>query len=278
MSAHLTSRQKLARIVFKNDTRAGHVFDMVVLGLILISVTLVILDSISSLAESAHKVFGVMEWFFTILFTFEYLLRLYSAPSRWKYVTSFYGIVDLLAILPTYIGIFVPGTQHLLIIRILRLMRIFRIFQMRHFEREGSIVASALKASRNKIIVFLVFITIASILMGALMYMVEADYNKNLKNIPDGIYWAIVTLTTVGYGDTIPVTALGKVLATIVMIFGYGIIAVPTGIVTAEISSRVLNLGKRLKLQCTNCGDADHLRDSSFCHTCGTELPADEKN
>ena len=255
---------------------AGRVFDMIVLWLIFISVTMVILDSITSLPESTHRFFGVMEWFFTILFTIEYFLRIYSAPSRWKYVTSFYGIVDLLAIMPTYIGLFIPGTQHLLIIRILRLMRIFRIFQMGHFEREGSIVASALKASRTKIIVFLVFVCISSILAGALMYMVEADYNKNLKNIPDGIYWAIVTLTTVGYGDTIPVTAIGKVLATIVMIFGYGVIAVPTGIVTAEISSRVLSLGKRLKLQCTKCGDADHLRNSSFCHTCGAELPTAE--
>lgn len=147
---------------------------------------------------------------------------------------------------------------------------------MGHFIREGSIVASALRASQTKIIVFLVFVTIASILMGALMYMVEAEYNTEIKNIPEGIYWAIVTLTTVGYGDTIPVTPLGKMLASCVMILGYGVIAVPTGIVTAEISSRVLGPRDRLKVKCKTCGDGDHLQNSLYCHHCGSPLPVEK--
>lgn len=266
-------RLKLSRIIFKNDTKAGYLFDMVVMWLIIVSVTFVIIDSIDPLPETLHKILTISEWAFTILFTIEYLLRLYSAPDRLKYAFSFFGIVDFLAIIPSYIGIFVAGTQHFLIIRVLRLLRIFRIFQMGHFVREGSIVASALKASQTKITVFLVFVLIASILMGAMMYMVEADYNKNIRNIPEGIYWAIVTLTTVGYGDTIPVTGFGKFLASCVMILGYGVIAVPTGIVTAEISSRVLGPRDRLKIKCKKCGDGDHLQNSSYCHSCGELLP-----
>lgn len=270
---HHSFRYKLSRIVFKHDTPAGRWFDIIVLWLVVISVTLVILHSVDSIGGRFHPLFRFAEWTFTVLFTIEYGLRLYSAPNRWKYATSFFGIVDLLAIAPSYVGLFFVGTQHLLIVRILRLLRIFRIFQMDHFVREGSIVGSALRASRTKIIVFIVFITIAAILMGALMYMVEADKNPQLTNIPDGIYWAVVTLTTVGYGDTIPVTAMGKFLATIVMILGYGVIAVPIGIVTAEISSRVLGPKNRLKTKCKQCGDSDHLQNSLYCHNCGTALP-----
>ncbi|HUR32075.1 MAG TPA: ion transporter [Saprospiraceae bacterium] len=270
-------REKLSRVIFYNDTKAGHRFDIAIVWMIVFSVSFVILDSVDSISPTVHQVFKIAEWVFTILFTIEYIFRIYSAPDRWKYITSFFGIVDFLAIIPSYVGIFIIGTQHLLIVRILRLLRIFRIFQMGHFVREGSIVASALRASQVKIIVFLVFVIIASILMGALMYMVEADYNPHMENIPDGIYWAIVTLTTVGYGDTIPVTALGKFLASIVMILGYGVIAVPTGIVTAEISSRVLAPKDRLKIKCSHCGDGDHLQNSYYCHNCGTELPGQKK-
>ena|SRR5687767_9741572 len=231
-----TLRTKIARIIFRDDTKAGYRFDVYVIWLIVISVTLVIIDSVIPTESKFHQVYVYVEWVFTILFTIEYLLRLYSAPNRLKYATSFFGIVDLLAIAPNYIAVFIPGTRNLLIVRILRLLRIFRIFQMGHFVREGSIVISALKASRIKIIVFLLFVMIATILLGAIMYMVESDDNEAIQNIPEGIYWAIVTLTTVGYGDTIPVTALGKILASCVMILGYGVIAVPTAIVTAEIS------------------------------------------
>ena len=263
----------MSHIVFKNDTLAGRIFDMAVLWLVVLSVTSVILHSVDSIRARYDSLFKAIEWSFTILFTIEYALRLYSAPNRMRYATSFFGIVDLLAIAPSYVGLFFTGTQHLLIVRILRLLRIFRIFQMGHFVREGSIVASALRASRAKIIVFLVFVAVSAVLMGALMYMVEEDSNPRISDIPDGIYWAIVTLTTVGYGDTIPVTDLGRILASIVMILGYGIIAVPTGIVTAEISSRVVGPKNRMKVKCMHCGDGDHLMNSAFCHTCGHALP-----
>ena len=246
---------------------------MVVLWLIIISVLFVSLDSVESYSPRVHQFFKTAEWIFTICFTLEYFLRIYSSRNRLNYIFSFYGILDLLAILPSYIGLFFVGTQHLLIVRILRLLRIFRIFQMGHFVREGAIVASALRASRVKITVFIVFVVIASVLLGAMMYMVEADYNKKLSSIPDGVYWAIVTLTTIGYGDVVPITSAGKFLASVVMILGYGVIAVPTGIVTAEISSRVITRGNRLKVKCTNCGDDDHLLESAFCHNCGTILP-----
>jgi len=269
-----TLRTKIARIIFRDDTKAGYRFDVYVIWLIVISVTLVIIDSVIPTESKFHQVYVYVEWVFTILFTIEYLLRLYSAPNRLKYATSFFGIVDLLAIAPNYIAVFIPGTRNLLIVRILRLLRIFRIFQMGHFVREGSIVISALKASRIKIIVFLLFVMIATILLGAIMYMVESDDNEAIQNIPEGIYWAIVTLTTVGYGDTIPVTALGKILASCVMILGYGVIAVPTAIVTAEISSRVLDRAKdEPKMKCSHCENEDHLKNALFCHHCGTALP-----
>ena len=269
MPSKTSFRQNLERIVFRDDSKTGRWFDIGVMALILISVSLVIIDSVDSVDKTFHEIFVLTEWVFTILFTIEYLMRIYAAPNRWKYMTSFFGIVDFLAIAPSYIGIFVPGTRHLLIIRILRILRIFRIFQMGHFVSEGSIMASALKASKIKILVFMVSIWIVAMLLGALMYMVEADYNPNINNIPRGIYWAIVTLTTVGYGDIIPVTVAGRILASMVMILGYGIIAVPTGIVTAEIAARVLGPMDRLKLTCKECGNADHLKNSNYCHHCG---------
>src|SRR5687768_17167445 len=257
-------RERTARIVFLSDTKAGRTFDMIVLWLIILSVLFVSLDSVESYSPETHRFFQTAEWIFTICFTIEYFLRIYSARDRWHYIFSFYGILDLLAIIPSYIGLFFIGTQHLLIVRILRLLRIFRIFQMGHFVREGAIVGSALRASRVKITVFVVFVIIASVFLGAMMYMVEADYNPKLASIPNGIYWAIVTLTTIGYGDVVPITGAGKFLASVVMILGYGVIAVPTGIVTAEISSRVITRGNRLKVKCTNCGDDDHLLESAF--------------
>ncbi len=274
----ITLKERLYRIIFKRDTKAGNLFDIIIIGLIVVSVCFVILESVDSIGNRYAALFHLLQWGFTIIFTIEYLLRVYSAKDRWQYATSFFGIVDLLAILPSYYGIFFTGARHLLIIRILRLLRIFRIFEMGHFVSEGAIVVSALRASKTKIIVFLGFVIIASILMGALMYMVEAEYNSEIQNIPDGIYWAIVTLTTVGYGDAVPVTNTGKMLASIVMILGYGVIAVPTGIVTAEISSRVLSPRERLNTKCRNCGDGAHLKNSVYCHSCGEALPLPKNN
>ena len=190
-------------------------------------------------------------------------------------MTSFFGTVDFLSIIPSYVSLLVVGIQPLLFIRVLRLLRVFRIFEMGHFVREGAIVANALKASRVKITVFISFVLIASVFTGAVMYMAESKYNPAIQNIPEGIYWAIETLTTVGYGDTLPVTSVGRLLAAIVMVLGYGVIAVPTGIVTAEISYRVLASHSRKKVKCPNCGNTDHLENSIFCHNCGNVLRDD---
>lgn len=265
-------REKLYEIIFATQTGAGHRFDIVVTWLIVASVVTVILGTVSQIDNAIPGILNGVEWAITILFTIEYGARIYAARQRMKYVTSFFGIIDLLAILPSFAGIFISGSQSLLIIRILRLLRIFRIFEMRQFVNEGSVVASALKASKTKIIVFLAFVGISSILMGALIYMAENGGNTHIQNIPEGIYWAIVTITTVGYGDVIPVTTLGKMLASVVMILGYGIIAVPTGIVTAEITNRVLNPDKSNNIECPKCKNKTHFKNSSFCNRCGEPL------
>jgi voltage-gated potassium channel len=276
MSEHRSdfrTREKLHRQFFDPHSRTGHQFEVLSAWMIILSVATVTLETVAHLDERYETLFNAIEWVFTIIFTLEFFLRLYTAPDRIRYLTSFFGIVDLLSILPTYIGIFLPGKQSLLIIRILRLLRMFRIFKMGHFVNEGAVVISALKASRVKIVVFVTFILICSVFMGAMMYMIEQDINPNIQNIPEGIYWAIVTLTTVGYGDSIPITPLGKMLATIVMIMGYGVIAVPTGIVTAEITNRVMApRGRDLQI-CERCGHNDHLKNSRFCHHCGERMP-----
>ena len=273
-----TLREKIYQTIFLNETKAGHRFDIFITTMIVMSMIVVMLESIREIKDPLRNILNILEWIFTILFTIEYLLRLYSARDRRKYAFSFFGIVDFISITPTYLAIMFVGIQHLLIIRVLRLLRVFRIFEMGHFVHEGSIVANALRASRVKITVFLSFVLIASIFMGSIMYMTESDFNPQIQNIPQGIYWAIETVTTVGYGDTLPVTPIGKILAAIVMILGYGVIAVPTGIVTAEISYRVLAAHYRKKFRCRNCGNVEHLSDASFCHNCGKSLNEDEIN
>lgn len=265
-------KKALRNIIFEHETRKGKLFDKILMGLIVLSVIIVILSSVQSLQLKYGDVFNGVQWVLTIFFTIEYLLRLYSAENRWKYASSFFGIVDLLAIIPSYYSIFFGVGRNLVIVRILRLLRLFRIFELGHFAKEGAVVATALRASRPKILVFLCFVVIAAILLGALMYMVEAEYNPNIRNIPDGIFWALVTLTTVGYGESIPVTDMGKILAALVMVLSFGIIAVPAGIVTAAISSRVLNEADKLILTCTKCGTEEHMNNSSYCSHCGNQL------
>ncbi len=262
----------LRRVIFQSDTPEGKRFDTILIILISGSVLAVMLETVAHVHRAYWWIFFVLEWLFTLLFTIEYILRLYSARYPVQYATSFFGIVDLLAVLPTYVSIFYVGSQHLLIVRALRLLRIFRIFKMGHFVDEGAVVVNALKASRTKIYVFLSFVMLLAIIIGSLMYMVEAPHNPKFANIPAGIYWAIVTLTTVGYGDITPVTAFGKFLATFVMILGYGIIAVPTGIVTAEISGRVMNLKAVEFKLCKRCGQSEHHTGAVHCHKCGSRL------
>ena len=229
-----TLRQKIYVIVFEADTPAGRAFDLTLIFFILLSVVLVMLDSIPDI----HDQFGVWllagEWLITVLFTMEYLLRLFVAHRPGRYAWSFYGVVDLLSILPTYLGIFFPGMHFLTTVRILRILRIFRILKMVQFLGEGNNLWQALKRSRHKIIVFLTTVLTVVIVVGSLMYLIEGA-GSGFTSIPKSIYWAIVTMTTVGYGDIAPTTPLGQIVASLLMIVGYGIIAVPTGIVTSEM-------------------------------------------
>jgi voltage-gated potassium channel len=265
-------RERLHTIIFKSETPQGRLFDTIIIWVIFFSIIIVMLETVSEFHQTYWWTFFVLEWLFTITFTIEYILRLYSAKNPIRYSTSFFGIVDLLAILPSYLSIFFLGAQNLIIVRAFRLLRVFRIFKMGHFVNEGEIILGALRASRTKIYVFISFVVLMAMIIGSVMYIVEGDTNINLNNIPKGVYWAIVTLTTVGYGDVVAITPFGKLLSTIVMIMGYGVIAVPTGIVTAEISGRVMNMKEVEYKVCNNCGQGEHHTGAVFCHICGNSL------
>jgi len=262
-------KQKLYEIIFKSDTPAGKLFDVALLALILLSVLTVMLESMANLHQKYAAVFQIAEWWYTILFTLELMLRIWVYPRRHRYVFSFFGIIDVLAILPTYISLIIPGTQYLMVIRVLRLLRIGRIFKLTHFLNEANMLSGALRASLPKILVFIGTVLTLVVVIGSVMYVVEGGKN-GFTSIPKSIYWAIVTLTTVGYGDIAPRTNLGQFLAGIVMLLGYGIIAIPTGIVTVEIS----NAGKAGRQRvCTDCGKTGHDANAAFCNACGTALP-----
>lgn len=228
-------REKFYIVIFESDTRAGRVFDVVLLVLIVLSILSLMLESIETIQQQYKQVLQIVEWMITILFSIEYLLRLWCVKTPTHYARSFFGIIDLLAVLPAYISVFFAGFQYLLVIRILRLLRVFRILKMARYLGEASILSQALKASSRKITVFIFVIINIVTVVGTLMYLIEGAEN-GFTNIPKSVYWAIVTLTTVGYGDIAPHTPLGQVLASFLMIMGYGIIAVPTGIVSAELT------------------------------------------
>jgi voltage-gated potassium channel len=262
-------RKKLYHIIFEAETVAGKTFDVVLLVAILLSVLIVTLESVQQLKASFGVIFFWAEIAFTLFFTVEYFLRIYSAPRPAKYIFSFFGLVDLLAIIPTYFSLFFSGAYALLIIRVLRLLRVARIFKLTRFISEGEVLSKALKASVTKILVFIGAVLSIVVIVGAIMYLVEGPEN-GFDNIPISIYWTIVTLTTVGYGDIAPGTALGKFLASIVMIMGYGIIAVPTGIVSVELAkSENLPPANRV---CANCFKEGHRMDAAFCYNCGVSL------
>lgn len=268
-------RERLFEIIFESDTFYGKLFNICLLVLILISVALVMFESVESINSKYHRELVIWEWVITVLFTIEYILRIYAVRKPWRYFFSFYGVIDLLSILPTYLGLIYPSSKYLSSIRILRLFRIFRIFGLTDFLRGGNTILLALRNSRAKIVVFLSFVTLIVVVIGSIMYVVEGKHPESgFSSIPTSIYWAVVTLTTVGYGDIAPVTAFGKFLASIVMIIGYGVIAVPTGIVTAEA---VRGAKKDIEPQknsqvCQNCHDAKHLDGANFCKTCGYSL------
>lgn len=262
-------RRRLHEIVFEADTRAGWLFDIALMALIVASIVVVMLESVAGIRERHGELLRTLEWAFTILFSIEYGLRLYSVRSPIRYALSPLGLIDLLAILPTYLSLFVPGAQTLLVVRVLRLLRIFRIFKLAEYLQESSVLASALKASRRKITVFLLTVVTIVLIVGTLMYVVEGPQH-GFTNIPVGVYWAVVTLTTVGYGDLSPVTPLGRVLAVGVMLMGYAIIAVPTGIVTMELTrARDLPISTQA---CPSCGIGGHEYGAKFCRRCGAAL------
>ena len=262
-------RAKLHEIIFEADTRAGKFFDVMLIVSIMASVVMVMLDSVSSIQQDHGVLLYLGEWFFTLLFTIEYILRLYCVGRPMAYATSFFGVVDLLAVLPTYLSIFFPGTQYLLVIRVLRVLRIFRVLKLAKYVGETRILIQALRASRRKITVFLFAVFTLVIIFGALMYLIE-DPDSGFTSIPRSIYWAIVTLTTVGYGDISPQTDFGQAVSAIIMIIGYGIIAVPTGIVTAELS-QVYKMSVSTQA-CPQCSAEGHDTDAKFCKYCGSTL------
>ncbi len=262
-------RQLLHEVIFEADTRAGKRFDILLIWSIVFSVIAVMLDSVGSIQRVHGTVLYGIEWFFTILFTIEYILRLISVGRPIKYATSFFGVVDLLAIVPTYLSLIFPATKYLIVIRILRILRVFRVLKLVKYLGEANLLMKALRASRRKIAVFLFTVLTLVILFGSLMYVIEGEGN-GFTSIPRSIYWAIVTMTTVGYGDISPNTNIGQVLASMIMILGYGIIAVPTGIVTVEMSHvRDREITTR---SCQECSAEGHDKDAEYCKYCGARL------
>lgn len=262
-------REKLHEIIFEADTPAGKLFDVSLFWAIGISVLVVALDSVPSLNSRYGETFRAVEWGFTFLFSVEYILRIYCVRKPFKYIFSFYGLVDFLSVLPTYIGLYFVGSQSFRVIRILRLLRIFRVLKLIGFSKQAKVLRNALKTSRQKIMVFLLAVLILVVLLGTLMYLIEGP-KTGFTSIPKSIYWAIVTLTTVGYGDITPQTVLGQMLASVIMITGYAIIAVPTGIVTAEIMKTKPEPSNTQA--CPSCSREGHADDAKFCKYCGEKL------
>ena len=262
---------KLHTIVFEADTPAGRAFDLALIGLIALSVLVVSLETVPGLAPSTYVVLRRTEWALTVVFTIEYVLRLLAVRRPRAYATSFYGIVDLMAILPTWISLLVPGARVLMVVRVLRLLRIFRVLKLARYLQEAEVIGDALRASARKIGVFLLTVATVVVIVGSVMYSIEGPAH-GFTSVPLSMYWTVVTLTTVGYGDLAPGTPLGKALASLVMILGYGIIAVPTGIVSAEFTQRRISPVPLNTQACAQCGREDHATDAQFCRHCGAAL------
>jgi voltage-gated potassium channel len=261
-------RARLHVVIFEADTPAGRAFDVVLLVAILVSVVAVMLESVAGIRSEYGGTLRAVEWSITVGFTIEYVLRLVAVDHPWRYARSFFGLVDLLAIVPTYLGLVVPEAHPLMVIRAIRLLRAFRILKLAHFLGEAQMLILALRASRRKITVFLGGIVTLVVIVGALMYVIEGE-EYGFTSIPTSMYWAVVTMTTVGYGDLAPRTPLGQLLAALLMILGYGIIAVPTGIVSVELA----NAGRAVSRQaCPACGAEGHDVDAAHCKYCGAHL------
>lgn len=270
-------RRKVHIIIYGTNTWPGKLFDLVLLGLILLSVLMIMLETVDLIDKKYHQIFVICEWIITIFFSIEYALRIISIKKPSEYIFSFYGIIDFIAILPMYLSFFLGGAQILSVVRALRLLRLFRILNLVSFTGQLTQLRWALKTSRIKILVFIYFVLVICILLGSLMYVIEGKAN-GFTSIPVSIYWCIVTLTTVGYGDIHPITPLGQVIASFIMILGYGIIAVPTGIVTAELAQNRNKTSFFLsdnQNPCPNCGEQDHMEKAEFCYNCGYKLHND---
>ncbi|MEG1573844.1 MAG: ion transporter [Bacteroidales bacterium] len=264
-----TLRHDMYEVIFGTDTPAGKLFDIILLWFILLSVLLATIESLFPYTSRYSPYFRLAEWIITGAFTVEYLCRIFSSPKPKKYIFSFFGVIDLLAILPSYISLIFAGTYYIIVIRSLRLLRVFRILKLTRFMDEGTNIIDSIKRSLKKIILFSYFIIILAVILGSLMYMVESGTNQSFSNIPKSIYWAIVTITTVGYGDITPITYLGQLIAVIVMLLGYAIIAVPAGIVSGEV---VKSYKEHSKKVCSKCGNTDNDSKAAYCKSCGTQL------
>lgn len=262
-------RARCFEIIFRHDPGAPRRFDLLLIGAIIASVAIVILDSDAGLHARWGRWFYVAEWAFTLLFTLEYAVRLAVVRNPLRYALSFYGVVDLLSILPTYLSLFLPGSQALLVVRILRILRIFRVLKLLEYSEAGGMLVAALYRARRKILVFLVGVLTLVVVFGALMYVIEGPAN-GFTSIPVSMYWAIVTMATVGFGDIAPVTPLGRFVTSVLILIGYGIIAVPTGIYTAELAS---GMRERKRATCRGCGLDEHEPDAAHCRRCGAALP-----
>jgi len=270
------TRQKIHDVIFEADTPAGKLFDISLIIVIIVSVLLVALETVGWINQQYYDILNIAEWVITILFTIEYILRIVSVHHPSKYIFSFYGIIDFLAMIPKYISLFVVGAhlETMMAIRALRILRIFRVLHISRYIGESNFLVRSLLVSRAKIIIFLLFVLIMCILFGTLMYLVEGP-EAGFNNIPESIYWCISTISTVGYGDIVPLTGMGKFLASMLMILGYGIIAVPTGIISAEMAQRRKNVDVNTTV-CAECMNDKHKDNAIYCHECGSHLE-DEK-
>jgi voltage-gated potassium channel len=263
-------RESLNDIIFGAEPPLGKGFDIVLIVMIILSIIMVMLDSVEVMQINYVKFFYIGEWFFTLLFTVEYLLRLICVRKPWRYIRSFFGIVDLLSILPTYVGLLVPSVKYMLALRVLRLLRVFRVLKLSEYMQEAHVLMNALDNSFRKIAVFLYVVLTLVIVFGSLMYVVEGS-ESGFTSIPKSVYWAIVTLTTVGYGDIAPQSPLGQIIASAIMIMGYGIIAVPTGVYSAELFKQY-QADKITNDACPDCGATGHDFDANYCKYCGHPL------
>lgn len=263
---------KLHDIIYEADTPAGKLFDIILLFVILFSIFLVMLESVESINAQYGYILDISEWIITILFSIEYLARIITVKNPRKYIFSFYGIIDLLSTIPKYLSLFILGAHSLVVIRALRLLRVFRILKLTRFIGESANFGKALRQSRAKIAVFITFVIVLCIILGSVMYLIENDKESGFTSIPRSVYWAIVTLTTVGYGDIAPITALGQFIASLIMILGYGIIAIPTGIISSEMTRADKKLIPNNTQNCVNCSEAYHQDKAEFCHKCGHKI------